>query len=140
MDPRSRQIDDRRYLMKAAAATTAVAAFPQAPAPKKMIGIQAGVVSFVDQGVERVLDIFQERAGINTLFLAVFIDKLQERDLNGRKAGRVNARLMATTSPSGGSCCATRRYWPGRCSGPKACAKPMAGYIGSVTGNTEPGD
>lgn len=46
---------------------------PQAPAAGgKMIGIQVGAVSFVDEGTEKVLDIFQERAAINTLFLAVF--------------------------------------------------------------------
>jgi hypothetical protein len=37
-----------------------------------MIGIQVGAVSFLDEGVEQVLDIFQRRAGVNTLFLAVF--------------------------------------------------------------------
>ena len=37
-----------------------------------MIGIQVGAVSFVDEGVEQVLDIFQEAAGINTLFVATF--------------------------------------------------------------------
>jgi hypothetical protein len=37
-----------------------------------MIGIQIGAVSFVDEGTERVLDILQERGGVNTLFLAVF--------------------------------------------------------------------
>ncbi len=54
-------------------------ATPQAPAEsvrfgatRKMIGIQVGAVSFVDEGVNQVLDIFQERAGVNTLFLAVF--------------------------------------------------------------------
>ncbi len=39
---------------------------------KKMIGIQIGAVSFVDEGVEKVLDILQERACVNALFLAVF--------------------------------------------------------------------
>src|ERR1041385_1565820 len=38
----------------------------------KMIGIQVGAVSFVDEGVEKVLDIFQQRASINTLFVATF--------------------------------------------------------------------
>src|SRR5512133_3648573 len=38
----------------------------------RMIGIQVGAVSFVDEGVEPVLDILQERASVNTLFLAVF--------------------------------------------------------------------
>lgn len=39
---------------------------------EKFIAIQVGAVSFVDEGVEKVLDIFQERAGINALMLAVF--------------------------------------------------------------------
>ncbi|MGO9892730.1 MAG: hypothetical protein ACLPX8_00750 [Bryobacteraceae bacterium] len=51
-----------------AGAAQAVKAAPAA----KMIGIQVGAVSFVDEGVEKVLDIFQESAGINTLFLATF--------------------------------------------------------------------
>jgi hypothetical protein len=38
----------------------------------KMIGIQAGAISFLDDFVEKFLDIFQERASVNTLFLAVF--------------------------------------------------------------------
>ena len=38
----------------------------------KMIGIQIGAVSFVDEGTEKVLDVLQERACVNTLFLAVF--------------------------------------------------------------------
>jgi len=37
-----------------------------------MIGIQVGAVSFADEGTEKVLDGFQEMAGINTLFLATF--------------------------------------------------------------------
>jgi hypothetical protein len=37
-----------------------------------MIGIQVGAVSFVDEGVERVLDIFQQAANVNTLFVATF--------------------------------------------------------------------
>jgi len=44
----------------------------QSSSAKKMIGIQIGAVSFVDEGVEKVLDILQERAYVNTLFLAVF--------------------------------------------------------------------
>ena len=39
---------------------------------KKFISIQVGAVSFTDEGVDPVLDAFQERAGINTLMLAVF--------------------------------------------------------------------
>jgi hypothetical protein len=37
-----------------------------------MIGIQVGAVSFADEGTEKVLDVLQERGGVNTLFLAVF--------------------------------------------------------------------
>src|SRR5258708_15708934 len=39
---------------------------------KKMIGIQVGAVSFFDEGVEKVLDEFQQDASINTLFVATF--------------------------------------------------------------------
>jgi hypothetical protein len=63
----------RRNLLQGA---SAVALAPQLSAQssgsKKMIGIQIGAVSFVDEGVEKVLDILQERAYVNTLFLAVF--------------------------------------------------------------------
>jgi hypothetical protein len=37
-----------------------------------MIGIQVGAVSFLDEGVPQVLDAFQQRASINTLFVATF--------------------------------------------------------------------
>lgn len=59
-------IDRRGFLGSSAAALV------QAPPARKMIGIQVGAVSFVDEGVEKVLDILQERAKVNTLFLATF--------------------------------------------------------------------
>ena len=37
-----------------------------------MVGIQVGAVSFVDEGTDRVLDGFEQMAGINTLFVATF--------------------------------------------------------------------
>ena len=37
-----------------------------------LIGIQAGAVSFVDEGVDAVLDVFQKQGQINTIFLATF--------------------------------------------------------------------
>ncbi len=43
-----------------ASAATSQAAPPAAPASNKMIGIQVGAVSFVDEGVNKVLDIFQQ--------------------------------------------------------------------------------
>src|SRR5262249_31743917 len=39
---------------------------------KPFVGIQVGAVSFVDEGVERVLDVLQHSAGVNALMLAVF--------------------------------------------------------------------
>jgi len=47
--------------------------FPrQAPTDSRTIGIQVGAVSFVDEGVDAVLDRFQSEAGINALFIATF--------------------------------------------------------------------
>ena len=61
---------DRREFLKTAALAPAML---QAAVPsKKMVGIQIGSVSFVDEGTEKVLDILQERGAVNTLFLAVF--------------------------------------------------------------------
>ncbi len=67
----------RREFMKITAGAGAALAMPTpehtAAAPSsKMIGIQVGAISFVDEGTEKVLDILQERACVNTLFLAVF--------------------------------------------------------------------
>src|SRR5438876_2849195 len=45
---------------------------PIAAAKRAMIGIQVGAVSFVDEGIDRVLDAFREMAAIDTLFLATF--------------------------------------------------------------------
>ena len=42
------------------------------PARDRTIGIQVGAVSFVDEGVEEVLDILQERGRVNTIYLATF--------------------------------------------------------------------
>src|ERR1700724_3778912 len=65
----------RREFMKIAAGAGAAWARPASghtAVPSKMIGIQVGAVSFVDEGTEKVLDILQERGAVNTLFLAVF--------------------------------------------------------------------
>jgi len=71
---------DRRDFLKTAVATTAavstgMAGFEAAAAtPKfeKMIGLQVGAVSFVDEGTENTLDILQNDGGVNTLFIATF--------------------------------------------------------------------
>src|SRR5580765_5817987 len=65
----------RREFVKITAGASAALAIPTralANSSSKMIGIQIGAISFVDEGTEKVLDILQERGGVNTLFLAVF--------------------------------------------------------------------
>jgi hypothetical protein len=58
----------------AAPATASLSAFASSAsnASSRMVGIQIGAVSFVDEGTEKVLDLLQERGCVNTLFLAVF--------------------------------------------------------------------
>ena len=65
---------NRRNFLQSAAAGAVIAAqvSDAAPVPAKTIGIQVGAVSFVDEGVEKVLDAFQQDAQVNTLFVATF--------------------------------------------------------------------
>ena len=66
---------NRREFLKIAAGAGAALTVPTPGRPavsSKMIGIQVGAVSFVDEGTEKVLDVLQERGCVNTLFLAVF--------------------------------------------------------------------
>src|SRR5580693_4738726 len=68
---------DRRAFLQSAAAAAVTASMPAAvqaevSTKEKMIGIQVGAVSFVDEGADKVLDEFQRDAAINTLFLATF--------------------------------------------------------------------
>jgi hypothetical protein len=68
---------NRRDFLKIGAGASAALAIPAlgqtaASSSSKMVGIQVGAVSFVDEGTEKVLDVLQERGGVNTLFLAVF--------------------------------------------------------------------
>src|SRR5512141_1793398 len=61
--------------MKITAAAGASLAMPMSATTagaSKLIGIQVGAISFVDEGTEKVLDVLQQRGGVNTLFLAVF--------------------------------------------------------------------
>ena len=63
----------RREFGKVAAAAACAAAVPGwAASANPMIGIQVGAVSFVDEGVEAVLDRLQHDAAVNTLFIAAF--------------------------------------------------------------------
>src|SRR5689334_761085 len=65
-------MDRRSFLQGAVAGTLAAHGNAQPPAPAKAIGIQIGSISFLDEGTEKVLDILQEKAYVNTLFLATF--------------------------------------------------------------------
>jgi hypothetical protein len=68
----------REFLRTTATATFATAlatgALRAAEAARsdKMIGLQLGAVSFVDEGVEATLDILQGKGAVNTLFLTTF--------------------------------------------------------------------
>ncbi len=48
---------------------------------QKVIGIQIGAESFMDEGIEQVLDILQEKAGVNTLYVSTFT---YDRGIHGR--------------------------------------------------------
>lgn len=53
-------------------APAAVVAADASPVGSRTIGIQVGAVSFVDEGVDQVLDNFQQRGAIDTIFLTTF--------------------------------------------------------------------
>jgi hypothetical protein len=69
---------DRREFLQNAGVVAAAAAVPGSQALAKsltadpMVGIQVGAVSFVDEGVEKCLDVFQQDGRANTLFVATF--------------------------------------------------------------------
>src|SRR3954463_8466615 len=78
--PESGRVNRREFLAGVSAIGLAAAAAPDLLAQpaatsnrssQKLIGIQAGAVSFVDEGVDPVLDVFQHN-GINAFFLATF--------------------------------------------------------------------
>lgn len=80
----------RNFLKNTGAFTAALAASPgsllslnaKENAGNKIVGIQLGAVSFVDEGVEQVLNTLQRRAGVNTIFMSTFC---YDRGLNGRQ-------------------------------------------------------
>jgi len=84
MSDRMPEIDRRKFVTgvgatlaaaKAGLAGELLAQNLPTPAAKKnvpTIGIQIGSISFVDEGTEKVLDILQEKACVNALFIASF--------------------------------------------------------------------
>jgi len=74
-------VSRRDFLKTTATASMAATLAPSALAAErenavksepKMIGIQVGAVSFVDEGVEQVLDTIESRGAVNTIFLTTF--------------------------------------------------------------------
>ncbi|HUI54230.1 MAG TPA: twin-arginine translocation signal domain-containing protein, partial [Bryobacteraceae bacterium] len=63
---------NRRDFLQTAAAGALAASAQAAPPPAKMIGLQVGAVSFLDEGVEKALDEMQRDGCVNTLFVATF--------------------------------------------------------------------
>ena len=69
---------NRREFMASASAAALAAGLPgtdglaKTTKPDPMVGIQVGAVSFVDEGVEKCLDVFQRDGAVNTLFVATF--------------------------------------------------------------------
>jgi len=79
MNPIRPDLTRREFLRTASTAAAATALGPAllpsalAAAPsEKMIGIQVGAVSFLDEGTEAVLELLQDHGAVNTLFLAAF--------------------------------------------------------------------
>jgi hypothetical protein len=78
----SADLPRREFLQQSASLAVLAAAGPlpvsavvqsaESPGVRKSIGIQVGAVSFVDEGTEKVLDIFQERGAIDAIYLAAF--------------------------------------------------------------------
>jgi hypothetical protein len=62
----------RDFLAASASLLAASQAAAQSQKKDRMIGIQIGAVSFVDEGVEPVLDVLQSNGSVNTLFIAAF--------------------------------------------------------------------
>jgi|SRR2546423_2697797 len=62
----------RREFTKLIAAAGVATRFPQMQTTSRVLGIQVGAVSFVDEGIASVLDRFQRDGDINALFVATF--------------------------------------------------------------------
>src|SRR5262249_17860386 len=81
-------IQSRRSFLKSSAGLAALAAlgpYPTLPPPAKTCGIQIGPDCFVDEGIEKALDILQEKGAVDTLYLSTFT---YDRGIIGRTWGK----------------------------------------------------
>jgi len=78
MNRSASSLSRREFLASAATATVATLASPRVQAAdsqkrkERMIGLQIGSISFVDEGTEKVLDILQQQGAVDTIFLTTF--------------------------------------------------------------------
>jgi hypothetical protein len=91
--------------MAGALASAAETGYAAPPAASKMIGLQVGAVSFVDEGVQQALDIFQSAAYVNTLFVATFTygRGIAGRQVPGQPLPDHGKQEYDTTTFNGGS-------------------------------------
>src|SRR5258708_28194406 len=66
------EITRRDFAQLSLAGVAGISLDAQTAPTKKTIGIQVGAVSFIDEGVEPVLDNLERLGGVNTLFIATF--------------------------------------------------------------------
>jgi len=87
----SNQLTRREFLNQTAASVAAATVLGSAlgsssahavESSEKVIGIQVGSISFVDEGIEQALDLLKQRGAVNTVFLTTFT---YGRGLGGRQ-------------------------------------------------------
>ena len=112
------EIDRRKFVTgvgatlaaaKAGLAGELLAQSSTAPTDKKSdptIGIQIGAISFQDEGTEKVLDILQEKGGVNTLFIATLT---YGNGIAGRRFPIIRFPIMACRPTTITSSAATMR-------------------------------
>lgn len=66
------ELHRRGFLQSVGAGALGAAILPSADPPPRFAGIQVGAASFVDEGVEPVLDRFQNDGAVNALLVAAF--------------------------------------------------------------------
>ena len=75
------------------------------PATRTSVGIQVGSISFVDEGIEQVLDVLQQRGAVDTIYLTTFTygRGLAGRQIPGQPFPDHGSRESDETSFHGGN-------------------------------------